>query len=54
MEDAHIAQTGMSEGEETALFGVFDGHGGRSVLILCHHGWLLSSSAGSCTLVLQQ
>lgn len=33
MEDAHIAQTGVKEG--VAVFGVFDGHGGKEVAKYC-------------------
>ena len=33
MEDAHIAQTNLGDTEDAAIFGVFDGHGGRCA---CH------------------
>lgn len=33
MEDAHIANPKFLDDEEKALFGVFDGHGGREVAV---------------------
>ena len=33
MEDAHVAQTNLGDTEDAAIFGVFDGHGGRCA---CH------------------
>ncbi len=31
MEDSHIANLEMAEGENMSIFGVFDGHGGSEV-----------------------
>jgi len=33
MEDSHIANDRFSEEDDRALFGVFDGHGGREVAV---------------------
>ena len=33
MEDAHVATSCTIEGRELALFGVFDGHGGKGVAL---------------------
>lgn len=30
MEDAHIADISLADGSDLCMFGVFDGHGGRS------------------------
>lgn len=35
MEDAHLAQTSMPDDPSTAIFGVFDGHGGSEVAKFC-------------------
>mmetsp|Transcript_4471 Transcript_4471/g.7470 ORF Transcript_4471/g.7470 Transcript_4471/m.7470 type:complete len:379 (+) Transcript_4471:202-1338(+) len=35
MEDAHVAETALPEDPETAIFGVFDGHGGAEVAKFC-------------------
>lgn len=35
MEDAHITDCRFNGEEEEALFGVFDGHGGREVAVYC-------------------
>eukprot|EP01016_Furgasonia_blochmanni_P013105 TRINITY_DN1662_c0_g4_i2.p1 TRINITY_DN1662_c0_g4~~TRINITY_DN1662_c0_g4_i2.p1 ORF type:complete len:301 (-),score=80.12 TRINITY_DN1662_c0_g4_i2:66-968(-) len=35
MEDAHLAVTDLVEGEDSCLFGVFDGHGGKEVAKFC-------------------
>lgn len=36
MEDAHIANPKYSGDENKAVFGVFDGHGGREVAVYCN------------------
>lgn len=36
MEDAHVANAQYDNNPEKALFGVFDGHGGREVAIYCN------------------
>jgi len=36
MEDAHVANSKI-EGGNKALFGVFDGHGGREVAVFCNN-----------------
>lgn len=38
MEDAHIAVLNLGNKADTAMFGVFDGHGGRYLLqsLPCH------------------
>ena len=36
MEDAHIANATFNGSEDKALFGVFDGHGGREVAVFCN------------------
>lgn len=40
MEDSHLVDLKFMENENKALFGVFDGHGGREVAIYCgnHYG----------------
>jgi protein phosphatase 1G len=35
MEDAHIADPKFNNDDNIALFGVFDGHGGREVALYC-------------------
>lgn len=35
MEDAHLAQPAMPDDPNTAIFGVFDGHGGSEVAKFC-------------------
>lgn len=35
MEDAHLAETALPEDPDTAIFGVFDGHGGAEVAKFC-------------------
>jgi protein phosphatase 1G len=35
MEDAHLAQSALPDDPETAIFGVFDGHGGAEVAKFC-------------------
>jgi serine/threonine protein phosphatase PrpC len=35
MEDAHIADPKFNNDKDKALFGVFDGHGGREVAVYC-------------------
>lgn len=35
MEDAHLAETSMPDDPNTAIFGVFDGHGGSEVAKFC-------------------
>jgi serine/threonine protein phosphatase PrpC len=36
MEDAHISNANYLDSNDKALFGVFDGHGGREVAIYCN------------------
>jgi len=36
MEDAHVANGNYSGSPNKALFGVFDGHGGREVAVYCN------------------
>jgi len=36
MEDAHIANGNFMNDPNKAIFGVFDGHGGREVAIYCN------------------
>ena len=36
MEDAHIATINLGNAPDAAIFGVFDGHGGRLVLTQLH------------------
>jgi len=36
MEDAHIANPKFLGNEDKAVFGVFDGHGGREVAVYCN------------------
>lgn len=36
MEDAHIANPTYSGNQNKAVFGVFDGHGGREVAVYCN------------------
>jgi len=36
MEDAHVANSKFLADENKALFGVFDGHGGREVAVFCN------------------
>jgi serine/threonine protein phosphatase PrpC len=36
MEDAHIASLKFLGSDQKALFGVFDGHGGREVAVWCN------------------
>jgi len=36
MEDAHIANPEFMNNPEKAVFGVFDGHGGREVAVYCN------------------
>lgn len=36
MEDAHVANCNFLNSSEKALFGVFDGHGGREVAVFCN------------------
>lgn len=36
MEDAHVANIAYADDPNKALFGVFDGHGGREVACFCH------------------
>jgi serine/threonine protein phosphatase PrpC len=36
MEDAHVANANYDDNPEKALFGVFDGHGGREVAVYCN------------------
>lgn len=40
MEDAHIVDLAFNNENNRALFGVFDGHGGREVAAYCgiHYG----------------
>ena len=42
-EDAHLVDLAFNGEQERALFGVFDGHGGREVAAYCgkHYGQLL-------------
>jgi len=35
MEDSHLALTSFLNSEQKALFGVFDGHGGRECAVYC-------------------
>ena len=35
-EDAHVANAKFLNSPDKALFGVFDGHGGREVAIFCN------------------
>lgn len=35
-EDAHIANPKYSDNQNKAVFGVFDGHGGREVAVYCN------------------
>ena len=35
MEDAHLAEVGLGSSNESAVFGVFDGHGGAEVALFC-------------------
>jgi protein phosphatase 1G len=35
MEDAHLAETALPDDPNTAIFGVFDGHGGAEVAKFC-------------------
>lgn len=36
MEDSHVANVKYMNSTDKALFGVFDGHGGREVAIYCN------------------
>lgn len=36
MEDSHVANVKYMDSVDKALFGVFDGHGGREVAIYCN------------------
>jgi len=36
MEDSHVANLKFMGNDKKALFGVFDGHGGREVAVYCH------------------
>lgn len=47
MEDAHISNANYLDSNEKALFGVFDGHGGREVAIYCNLNYqkILKNSA---------
>ena len=38
-EDAHVANSNFMEDQNKALFGVFDGHGGREVAVFCHNNY---------------
>ncbi len=40
MEDAHIAELNLETSKRMALFGVFDGHGGREVSSYCKSHFL--------------
>jgi len=44
MEDSHVANVNYMGNKNKALFGVFDGHGGREVAIFCqnHYEEILS------------
>jgi len=46
MEDAHVANIKFLDNPNKALFGVFDGHGGREVAVYCnmHYESILGSS----------
>jgi serine/threonine protein phosphatase PrpC len=35
MEDSHLADIKFLDSDNKALFGVFDGHGGREVAVFC-------------------
>jgi len=37
MEDAHIANAEFNNNKNEALFGVFDGHGGREVAVFSNN-----------------
>ena len=45
-EDAHVANIKFLDNPNKALFGVFDGHGGREVAVYCnmHYESILGSS----------
>lgn len=47
MEDAHISNANYLDSNDKALFGVFDGHGGREVAIYCNLNYqkILKNSA---------
>lgn len=46
MEDAHVANINYMNDQDKALFGVFDGHGGREVAVYCnmHYEKILEDS----------
>jgi|APFre7841882793_1041355.scaffolds.fasta_scaffold115838_1 protein phosphatase 1G len=43
MEDSHLAEVKFMDSDQKALFGVFDGHGGREVAVYCkkHYSTML-------------
>ena len=43
MEDAHTHMLSMPEDEQTAFFGVFDGHGGKYISLKPHEILMLVS-----------
>lgn len=48
MEDAHIAVLNLGNNADTAMFGVFDGHGGRyAVHYACYNDQLLHQACAT-------
>jgi serine/threonine protein phosphatase PrpC len=49
MEDAHVSNAKFQDSNDKALFGVFDGHGGREVAIYCNLNYekILKNSANT-------
>ena len=43
-EDAHVVDLKFLNSDDKAIFGVFDGHGGREVAVYCgnHYGKILT------------